>query len=110
MSRKQLILRAQLANARLRLEVLPDPPGRLSPAQAAAWRDAVREMPIPPTTADSVAVEIIAIQLAAWRARPGDRERMRELYRWLADFFVPMSARRRLLFPDRAPKANGEDS
>jgi len=98
---------------------LGPPPPRLSAEELRAWQDVVE---LVKTTAgdvlrrsDTCFVEMIAVTLAIWRqltteaaqqgvplASLGVRPNIRNLLRMLGRCFVPMPARRRLLFPERS--------
>ena len=99
--RWRAMLLSQRQAARLKLPPLGGPPDHLGSAAVAAWRDVVREIPLRPTGSDAISLELIAIMLAVWRSGRHEREPVLALSRTLGDFFVPMAARRRLLFPDR---------
>lgn len=96
---------------------LGPPPSRLSADQVRAWHDVCE---LVATTAgdvlrrsDTMLIEHIAVSLAIWRqlvseaeqqgvslASLGVRPNIRRLLRALGRCFVPMPARRRLLFPE----------
>jgi hypothetical protein len=84
-----------------RSPALGPPPDHLGEAERWAWRDIVAACPDVLRSPDAAYLEMIARTLAAWRAGSGDRDFLRLLYRMLGDLFVPLRARRRLLFPDR---------
>lgn len=97
--RKQLILRAQLANARFKLKPSTGPTDPLPVELAPIWHEIARAMSISPTTADETYLECLTHEIAHWRTHSGDRATLRDLYRALGHMLVPMSARRALLFP-----------
>lgn len=101
MSRGRAMLLSQRTSARWGLKPLGAPPEHLAPAVLAAWHDIARAAGVPLTSLDCFWLEMCARLLAHWRTGGGDRVYLREAYRWLGQGFVPMSERRRLLFPDR---------
>lgn len=80
---------------------LEPPAGWLTSEEVQAWRDVVAAAPDVLRKSDGLGLALVASTLERWRS--GDREPglLRLTYRMLGDCFVPMRARRRLMFPDR---------
>lgn len=79
-----------------------DPPGHFDEAKRAAWCAILAAAPPVVRRTDARFLELVAERLADhWRCPHGPA--VRELYRDLGQFFVPMRERRRLLFPRRLP-------
>jgi hypothetical protein len=98
------MLRIQRAHG---LPPLDAPPKHLSAGAVQAWHDILAASPIRDSFcfADEPLLGMCASELALTRAgKRSDLESLRELYRQLGMLFVPMRDRRRLLFPDRAPR------
>lgn len=93
-SRGRMLLRAQRPGP-----PVGDPPARLTIEQKRAWSDIAKTCPDVLRRSDSIWLELCAGALAHWRA--GYRGNVRLMYRWLGQGFMPMRARRRLLFPER---------
>jgi hypothetical protein len=89
------------------LPPLGPPPDHLGVDGKQAWHDIVRASDLSAEAfrvTDKYGLAIAARELAIWREGDRDRALMIGLYRALGMSFVPMHERRRLLFPDRAPK------
>lgn len=87
---------------------LGEPPDWLSPSAAQAWRDIVAAAPPVLRQMDGLLLSHAALTLAHWHQGRAegpnlDHEWRRRLYRTLGEFFVPMAARRRLLYGDAVP-------
>jgi hypothetical protein len=83
---------------------LGPPPKWLSAEEVQAWHDVVAAAPDVLRDIDDLAVALVAHTLERWRSGIREPELLRLAYRMLGDCFVPMRARRRLLFPDRPPR------
>lgn len=100
MSRGRTLL---LAQARRRQEAPLGPaPAHLGPPERDAWHEIVAVCPPVLARPDELALELAAGMLVVVRAQGGDRETLRLLYRMLGQLLMPMRARRRLIFPQRA--------
>lgn len=104
--RGQALLRAQAD----RNSPLGEPPEWVVaiPGARQAWGDLVAAAPPVLRSPDEGALAMTAVALSRWRlARTGgaplDAEWLRLLYRMLGDFFVPIAARRRLLYGTSVP-------
>jgi hypothetical protein len=86
---------------------LGPPPARLRADEVDAWHAIAAACPPVLRRYDEVMLELAARTLAFWRSGHGYRECLRLLLRMVGDFFMPMRARRRLLFPDR-PKRSAQ--
>lgn len=80
-----------------------DPPPEWMPAPAVqAWHDICAACPAVLRRPDSMYLSVVAMTLCEARrsvaAGALERERLRLVYRMLGDQFVPMAARRRLIF------------
>ncbi len=99
-----------LAQRSLGLPPLGPPPDFLDADQVHTWHEIVAAAPNVFRVTDRRFVAMLAVELVRWRE--GDRElSVRDMYRALGQCFVPMRARRRLLFPERvrtekAPREN----
>ena len=84
-------------------EPLGEPVLPLSRDERRAWDDIVSACPDVLRAPDVIFVDMLARNLALWRAGALiDPAWLRLMYRNLGRVFMPMSERRRLLFPDRA--------
>lgn len=95
--RGQLMLKARLAAASL--PPLGVPPAHMNEAEIALWHEVVADVPVPLCHSDALALELLATTLRAHRLMGSTRSEIRQIYRALGDYFIPMPARRRLLFP-----------
>jgi hypothetical protein len=80
---------------------LRPPPAWLPAGELQAWRDIVGAAPDVLRAPDFLYMRTLVFALAAWRSTGGDLSTVRLLYRMLGHGFVPMRARRRLIFPER---------
>jgi hypothetical protein len=83
-------------------EPLGEPPLALNQRQRRAWDDVVAACPDVLRRSDAIYIDCLARLLADWRS--GDLSGPgwpRILYRMFGQAFMPMTERRRLLFPDR---------
>jgi hypothetical protein len=76
----------------------------LNAEQRQAFRDILRATHTVFLRIDEPSVTLLAMELAQWRAGERAELPVRQMYRNLGRFFVPMPERRRLLFPDRPPR------
>lgn len=84
---------------------LGDPPSFLSFDEVRAWRDIVAAAPVGILRCvHGFELPMAAMDLAWWR-RVREQFGVREMYRKLGIYFIPMRERRRLLFPDRVKPA-----
>jgi hypothetical protein len=100
-NRGRALLRAQLRQGLPPLGAPPRFLRREGPEALRAWADIVAAAPDVIRSVDALRLAPLAIQLADWRAGRRAALQVRLMYRELGVFFVPMRARRRLLFPDR---------
>jgi len=80
---------------------LGPPPKWLTPKEANAWRDVVAVAPDVLRASDEPGVALVASTLERWRSGIREAGLLRLVYTMLGDCFIPMRARRQLLFPDR---------
>lgn len=103
--RGRLLQRRQLLNAQEKSEPLGPPPKHLSRKEKAAWRDIIAAAP--PDIfrwMDDLGLGLAASTVERWRSGIREPGLLLLAYRLLGDCFVPIRARRRLLFPDRPPQ------
>jgi hypothetical protein len=96
------ILEAQLANKRLGLGPLGDPPPflALTEAEIRAWHDIVAAaVPGVLASPDALAMGVAAADLAAWRSGQRSPDDLRNLVAWLDEHLIPHAARAKLLAP-----------
>ena len=85
--------------------LIEGPPEPLSAEEHQMWDAIIAAAPIRLAAVDAIMLAATAQQVVTWRHLRlhglGSMEQLRFCYRCLGDFFVPMPARRELLFPDR---------
>ena len=102
MSRGRDLLSAQRKTFRgKRLPPLGPPPEWLEADEIQAWHDLAVAAPDVLTVADSFLIAMLAAEVARWRREDLGYAELRELYRWMGRYFVPMRLRRDLLFSNR---------
>jgi hypothetical protein len=82
---------------------MEDPLPSLDFAEVRAWRDIVAAAPAVFRCGDEIYLSIVAMEFAWWR-QVREQFGVREMYRKLGIYFIPMRERRRLLFPNRTRK------
>jgi hypothetical protein len=88
----------------MRLAPLGPPAPWLTETEKGIWNELVAAAPDVLREPDELLLVTLCPMLAQWRV--GNRpEMLRTLYRDMGQCFIPMSERRRLLFPDRPVKA-----
>jgi hypothetical protein len=97
LNRGRTLLIAQRKRGRKPLGAAPF----LDKSQSQAWAHIVVACPDILSNSDRVFVELAAIMLSGWRSGAQSMESLRLNYRILGKLFMPMAARRRLLFGHR---------
>jgi hypothetical protein len=100
---RSLLLAQRLSFRGRKLAPLGAPPDWLDADEVRAWCDIVGAAPDVLRISDGRALAVTSSYLARWQSGCRDPEyvNIRELYRQLGLFFLPMRELRRLLFPER---------